>query len=259
MDLQLKGKVIVVTGGARGIGESIVRTLAEEGAIPCIIDIDGHLAERLRDDLLRQGKECSVVVADLTDNDQCLKAIDTIVATWQRIDGLVNNAGVNDGVGLVHGGYERFLRSLKLNAVHYFMITHLVQPYLKISRGAIVNICSKVAETGQGNTSGYAAANGMRMEMTTGWANEFKPFGVRCNAVVVAECSTPQYEWWLNTLSDPEERLRRINAKIPLYHRRTTPDEVADSCVFLLSGKSASTNGEFFHVDGGYVHLDRGI
>ena len=192
MDLKLKDKVIVVTGGARGIGESIVRKLAEEGAIPCIIDLNEGLANQVCDDLVRRGWECFVAVADLTDPGQCKQAIEKIVAAYHKIDGLVNNAGVNDGIGLEKGDYAGFVRSLEVNAVHYYTIARLVQPYLIDSRGSIVNICSKVALTGQGNTSGYAAANGMRLEMTTAWANELRPTGVRCNAVVVAECATPQ-------------------------------------------------------------------
>ncbi|WP_153798137.1 SDR family oxidoreductase [Foetidibacter luteolus] len=259
MDLKLKDKVIVVTGGARGIGESIVRKLAEEDAIPCIIDVNEPLANQVCASLIRINKKCFFAGADLTDAVQCRQAIEKIISRYQKIDGLVNNAGLNDGIGLEEGSYDRFIHSLKLNAVHYYLITELVQSFLKLSKGSIVNICSKVAETGQGDTSGYAAANGMRLEMSTVEAREVIAAGVRVNAVVVAECATPQYEWWLNTLTDPEGQLRKINAKIPLYNRRTSPDEIAETTVFLLSEKSSGINGEFFHVDGGYVHLDRSI
>lgn len=259
MDLKLKDKVIVVTGGARGIGESIVRKLADENAIPCIIDVNKTLAEQLGEDLMKQDKKCFVVIADLTDAVECRQAIENIITRYQKIDGLVNNAGVNDGVGLENGSYERFINSLKLNAVHYYTITQFLLPALKISNGCIVNICSKVAETGQGNTSGYAAANGMRLEMTTAWANELSASGIRVNGVIVAECSTPQYEWWINTQPNPAELLQKINSKIPLFNRRTTPAEIADTTVFLLSERSVCINGELFHVDGGYVHLDRSI
>jgi len=259
MDYNLKDKVIIVTGGARGIGESIVRKLADENAVPCIIDLNKTLADQLCDDLIRLNKKCFVVIADLTDLDQCKQAIDKIITTYHKIDGLVNNAGVNDGVDLENGSYERFINSLKINAVHYYTITQLILPVLKASNGSIVNICSKVGETGQGKTSGYAAANGMRLEMTTGWATELGSSGIRVNAVVVSECSTPQYESWLRTQPNPDELLKKINSKIPLFNRRTTPDEIADTAVFLLSEKSAGINGELFHVDGGYVHLDRSI
>ena len=259
MDLKLTDKVIIVTGGARGIGEGIVRKLAEEGAIPAIVDLNGQLALQLCEVLRREGKQCVYAVADLTDPEQCSQAVESIHTMCHSIDGLVNNAGLNDGVGLQDGSYEQFVRSLTLNGVHYYTMTDLVLPYLTADTGSIVNICSKVALTGQGGTSGYAAANGMRLELQTGHAAEMRARGIRCNAVVVAECATPQYEWWLSQQPDPEAQLQRINEKIPLFNRRTTTEEIAATTVFLLSEKSRCINTEYFHVDGGYVHLDRRI
>lgn len=259
MELDLNNKVIIVTGGARGIGESIVRKLADENAIPCIIDINESLADKLVKDLHQNKKQCFAVTADLTKPEQCENAINNIINECGSIDGLVNNAGLNDGVGLEHGSYDKFIQSLHVNAVHYFTVTHFALNALKKSKGNIVNICSKVAQTGQGNTSGYAAANGIRFQLTTQWANELKEFGIRSNAIVVAECYTPQYDWWINQQDDPQKKLDEINAKIPLENRMTKPDEIADTALFLLSSKSNPINGEFFYVDGGYVHLDRRI
>ncbi len=259
MDLNLEDKVIIVTGGARGIGESIVRKLADENAIPCIIDINQQLADQLVKALHQNNKRCFAVVADLTKPDKCENAANKILAEFGSIDGLVNNAGLNDGVGLENGSYEKFIQSLHINAVHYFTITHFALSALKNSKGNIVNICSKVAQTGQGNTSGYAAANGIRLQLITQWANELNGYGIRSNAIVVAECYTPQYEWWINQQADPQEKLNEINAKIPLERRMTKSDEIADTAIFLLSSKSNPVSGEFFYVDGGYVHLDRSI
>jgi L-fucose dehydrogenase len=259
MNLDLNNKIIVVTGGARGIGESIVRRLADENAIPCIIDINRQLADQLVNTLQGNNKRCFAVIADLTKPDQCETAINKILGEFGSIHGLVNNAGLNDGVGLENGNYEKFVQSLHINAVHYFTVTHFALEAIKSSRGNIVNICSKVAQTGQGNTSGYAAANGIRLELATQWASELREYGIRSNAIVVAECYTPQYEWWINQQQDPQQKLNEINAKIPLERRMTKADEIADTAIFLLSSKSNPVSGEFFHVDGGYVHLDRKI
>jgi L-fucose dehydrogenase len=259
MELDLNNKIIIVTGGARGIGESIVRKLADENAIPCIIDINQQLADAIVKNLQQNNKRCFAVIADLTKPEQCENAVNKILNEFGGIDGLVNNAGLNDGVGLENGSYEKFIQSLQVNVVHYFTVTHFALNALKKSKGNIVNICSKVAQTGQGNTSGYAAANGIRFELTTQWANQLSEFGIRSNAIVVAECYTPQYEWWINQQDNPQEKLNEINAKIPLENRMTKPDEIADTAIFLLSSKSNPINGEFFYVDGGYVHLDRKI
>lgn len=259
MDLNLSDKVIIVTGGARGIGESIVRKLANENAIPCIIDINQQLADNLVNTLQQNNQRSFAVIADLTQPEQCKKAIDNIIDKFGSLDGIVNNAGLNDGVSLENGTYEKFIQSLKVNAAHYFSITHYALNALKNSKGSIVNICSKVAQTGQGGTSGYAAANGVRFGLTAAWAQELAAFNIRVNAIVVAECYTPQYDWWIKQQPDPEASLNAIISKIPLEQRMTLPDEIADTALFLLSSKSTSVNGEFFYVDGGYVHLDRRI
>ena len=120
-----------------------------------------------------------------------------------------------------------------------------------------MNISSKVAETGQGGTSGYAAANGGRNALTREWAVELLKYDIRVNAVIVAECYTPLYDRWIKTLPNPEETLQQIEQRIPLGKRMTTSAEIANTVAFLLSDRSSHTTGQLIHVDGGYVHLDR--
>ena len=171
----------------------------------------------------------------------------------------MNNAGVNDGVGLESGNYEAFISSLHKNVVHYYLMAHHCLPHLKESKGAIVNIGSKVADTGQGGTSAYAASNGARNALTREWAVELLPFGIRVNSVIVAECYTPLYHTWINSLPEPEKKLNDILAKIPLENRMTTAEEIANAAIFLLSSRSSHTTGQLMYVDGGYVHLDRSV
>jgi L-fucose dehydrogenase len=182
-----------------------------------------------------------------------------VMVKFGKIDGLVNNAGANDGVSLENGSYEDFMASLHRNLVHYYLMAHHALPALKASGGSIVNITSKTAETGQGGTSAYAAANGGRNALTREWAVELLKYGIRVNAVIVAECFTPLYQKWVNTLPDPEGTLQKITDKIPLGKRMTTSRELADMVVFLLSERSSHTTGQLIHVDGGYVHLDRSL
>lgn len=259
MELQLKDKIIIVTGGAKGIGAGIVKQLAKEGAIPVIVGRDE--ADNMAHAALvkNAGGKCFQVVAELTKPGDCEMAIQKVITEFGKIDGLVNNAGVNDGVGLESGNYKRFMESLHKNLVHYYLMAHCALPYLKESKGAIVNIGSKTAETGQGGTSAYAASNGGRNALTREWAVELLRYGIRVNAVIVAECWTPLYESWINTIPNPEEKLADIKAKIPLENRMTTAEEIADMVVFLLSERSSHTTGQLIHVDGGYVHLDRAI
>lgn len=259
MNLNLSNKVIIVTGGAKGIGEGIVRVLANEGAIPVIIGRNEADNLKLVNEIIALGQKCEQVVAELSQPDDCEKAIAEINQKFGRIDGVVNNAGVNDGVGLESGNYEQFIASLHKNLVHYFLIVQHALPALKASKGSIVNIGSKTAETGQGGTSAYAAANGGRNALTREWAVELLKYGIRVNGLIVAECYTPLYERWVQTLPNPAETLEKINSKIPLGNRMTTAEEIANMVVFLLSEKSSHTTGQLIHVDGGYVHLDRAL
>ncbi|QNH63523.1 SDR family oxidoreductase [Hymenobacter sediminicola] len=259
MDLQLQDKVILVSGGAKGIGEGIVQVLAQEGAVPVIIGRNGADNQAAVAAVVAAGGRAGQVVAELSDPAHCEAAVRAAVVQFGRLDGLVNNAGVNDGVGLEHGSYEGFVASLHRNLVHYYLLAHHALPELKKSRGSIVNISSKTAETGQGNTSAYAAANGGRNALTREWAVELLKYGIRVNAVVVAECWTPQYESWIQTLANPAEKLREITARIPLENRMTTAEEIANTTAFLLSARSSHTTGQILHVDGGYVHLDRAL
>lgn len=259
MDLGLQNKVIVVTGGAKGIGEGIVKVLADEGAVPVIVGRSHDDNERLVNTLKGLGKETFQVVAELTQPSESEKAVKATLDKFGRIDGLVNNAGVNDGVGLEHGSYDAFIASLHKNVVHYYLMAHYALPALKKSQGSIVNIASKTAETGQGNTSAYAAANGGRNGLTREWAVELLKYNIRVNAIIVAECWTPLYEKWIRTLSDPEGKLKEIESKIPLGNRMTTAEEIANMTAFLLSQRSSHTTGQLIHVDGGYVHLDRSL
>lgn len=259
MDLQLTDKVIVVTGGDKGIGRAIAQVLAQEGALPFIISRKEKDCQSCIAAIESEGGRADYAIAELTNLTQCKDAIEKLMQRHGRIDGVVNNAGVNDGVSLKHGSYTEFLSSIEKNVGHYFNMVQLCLEGLKTSKGAIVNISSKVAETGQGSTSGYAAANGARNALTREWAVDLLQDDIRVNAVVVAESYTPLYQRWIESFENPELKKNEIESKIPLGQRMTTPEEIASTVCFLLSSRSSHTTGQIIHVDGGYTHLDRSI
>ncbi len=259
MNLNLENKIIIVSGGAKGIGLGICKALASEGAIPVVIgrrDSDNQIAIK---EIESTGGKAYSVEKELTKPQDCENAISEIIAKFGRIDGLINNAGVNDGVGLENGNYDLFIESLHKNLIHYYLLAKYALPELIKSKGSIVNIGSKTADTGQGNTSAYAASNGGRNALTREWAVELLKYGIRVNSVIVAECYTPLYETWIKTFQNPEEKLKQISDKIPFENRMTTSEEIANMVVFLLSEKSSHTTGQLIYVDGGYTHLDRSL
>ena len=259
MNLNLKNKVIIVTGGSKGIGNGICTILAEEGAIPVIVGRTEPDVLKAVQHIKDNGGKASYALAELNNPEDCKNAVEKVINEFGRIDGLVNNAGVNDGVGLENGNYEDFMSSLHKTLVHYYLMAHHALPQLKKSKGSILNIGSKTAMTGQGGTSGYAASNGGRNALTREWAVELLPYSIRVNAIIVSECYTPQYKNWIKKFPNPEEALKKIEDKIPLENRMTTMEEIGNTAVFLLSDRSSHTTGQLLFVDGGYVHLDRSL
>ena len=257
MDLGLGDHVIVVTGGGAGIGEAITRACIDEGATVVVVSRASENVKNFLNEMKGESR-CDFFEAQLADAQECHDAIDYIERKHGRIDGLVNNAGANDGVGLANGDPERFMESLRQNLVHYYSMAHYALPMLKQTRGAIVNISSKVALTGQGGTSAYAAAKGAQLALTREWAAELLPFGIRVNSILPAEVFTPLYKRWLESRDNPAAALKAIVDRIPLGRRMTEGSEIAAMTVFLLSSKqSGHTTAQHLVVDGGYTHLDR--
>lgn len=250
---------MIVTGGSKGIGEGITRRLADEGAIPVIAGRDTATGEALRDELKKQGKDAHFINVELSVQENCKKVIDETLKKFGRIDALINNAGVNDGAGLESGSPEKYLESLNRNLYHYYNLAHYALPALKKTKGSIVNISSKTAVTGQGNTSGYASSKGAQLALTREWAVELLPYGIRVNAVIPAEVMTPLYEKWLKTFKNPEAKLADIVKNIPLGNRMTTKEEIASMVAYLVSEQASHITGQWLFVDGGYVHLDRAL
>lgn len=260
VDLGLKDKVIVVTGGASGIGEAITRASLAEGASVVVLTRMTPRAEAVASEMRSSGAKFRLIEVELAEPGQCRAAVQNVVAVEGGVDVLVNNAGTNDGIGLANGDPERFMESLRYNLLHSYALAQAALPALRISKGNILNIASKVAMTGQGGTSAYAAAKGALLALTREWAAELLHDGIRVNSVVPAEVMTPQYESWVKTLGDGQAKVREIESRIPLGHRMTTPAEIAAMAVFLMSNKqSGHTTGQNILVDGGYVHLDRAL
>jgi L-fucose dehydrogenase len=256
MDLGLTNKVVLISGGAKGIGAACVKLFLEEGASVAVADRD-EIAGRALLEATPAGR-LLFIHADLANPDACRQVVTETVREFGHLDVLVNNAGVNDAVALDQPP-EQFLASLQKNLLPAYSLTHFALAELRKCRGAIVNLGSKVAVTGQGATSGYAAAKGGINALTREWAAALAADGVRVNAVLPAECDTDQYQRWFASLPDPAATRAAVESLIPLGRRLTTPEELAATVVFLASAASSHTTGQIVFVDGGYTHLDRAL
>ncbi|MCI1935611.1 MAG: SDR family oxidoreductase [Bifidobacteriaceae bacterium] len=262
MDLHLQGKVIIVTGGFKGIGHSISLQLAREDATVVILNRADGKQDEVRKELEEIGSPFDFHLLDLNDTDKIKPIVEEVHQKYGHIDGIVNNAGVNDNKDLETTSWQDFEKSIHGNLTHYYELVHAAVQYLKDSKGAVVNITSKTAFTGQGKTSAYAAAKGAIAGLTREWAAALVHDSVRVNAIVVSEAWTPLYADWIKTFGDEkaqQARLQVITDKIPLEHRMTKPEEIADTAAFLLSDRASHTTGQWVFVDGGYVHLDRAL
>jgi L-fucose dehydrogenase len=256
MNLELTDKIVIVTGGARGIGEGIVRAFAAEGSVACIFGRNPEDAARIMAEEKAKRHRVEFDHVELTDESAVQAAVEHVLERHGRIDVVVNNAGGNDAVGLRHP-VQDFRDSLEKNIVQCFTIVHHALDPLIASGGNIVNIGSKCSVTGQGGTSGYAASKGAMNALTREWALDLARHGIRVNSVIPAEVITPLYERWLARAPDPQAARRQLDRTIPLGRRTTTISEIADTVVFLASPKASHTTGQLVFVDGGYVHLDR--
>jgi L-fucose dehydrogenase len=256
MDLKLKNNVFIVSGGAKGIGAGIMKSLAAEGAVAIAVGRSPEAGLELVQTIERTGGKAAFFALEMTDEAAVAKTVERILQEHGRIDGVINNAGRNDAVGLRHSVAE-FTASLDNNLIQVFSLTHHCLEALIESKGVIINIGSKCSVTGQGGTSGYAASKGGMNALTREWALDLAKYGIRVNCLIPAEVITPLYEAWLAKTPDPSEARRQLNATIPFGQRTTTIEEIADMVTFIASPRSSHTTGQILHVDGGYVHFDR--
>lgn len=260
MDLGLEGKVAIVTGGAAGIGKASVQVLAEEGAHVIVIDRDKAALEELDSSWFR-GRGCLFLPYDLLEDAECKKVVEITTKEYGRIDILVNNAGGNDFKHIDKTSPSEFRKSLDLNLVMPYAMTHYAWPHLKKTRGNVVFVGSKVSIVGEGNppTAAYAAAkggvNGLTRELATISARE--DLGIRVNCILPGKVDT----YIERIYPGREEEGRRIEGSaVPFGRRMTNPREIAYAIAFLASDKiSGHTTGQLYSPDGGYIHLDRNV
>lgn len=242
----LEGKVALITGGARGIGKELVLTLARHGAHVAFSDLKyDENAQELEQELKKlgvKGKAYASNAASFTDSE---KLVEEVIADFERVDVLINNAGITRDTLLMRMTEEQWDAVITVNLKSAFNLTKAVQKYmLKQRQGSIINMSSVVGLGGNAGQSNYAASKAGMIGFTKSVAQELGARNIRCNAIAPGFIETEM------TAGLPEEVKKGWAEKIPLKRAGTT-DDVANVALFLASDLSAYVTGQVIAVCGG--------
>ena len=242
MDLRIKAKVYLVTGGGSGIGGGISVALAREGAIPVILG-RSPLQKSFRAEVRALQPLMHFIQIELTDEQACADAVQEAVSMYGRIDGLINCAGGNDNVSL-ETGVEAFRVSLERNLVHYYTMAHYCIGELKKSKGSILNVSSMWGQIGASCEAAYSATKGAILALTKALAQELGPSGIRVNAVAPGVIQTD-----MCAHVDPSV-MEGLRQQTPI-ERLGTPEDIARAMVYLADAEFVT--GQVLPVNGGFV------
>ena len=242
MDLRIKDKVYLVTGGGSGIGGGISVALAREGAIPVILG-RSPLQKSFRAEVRALQPLMHFIQIELTDEQACADAVQEAVSMYGRIDGLINCAGGNDNVSL-ETGVEAFRVSLERNLVHYYTMAHYCIGELKKSKGSILNVSSMWGQIGASCEAAYSATKGAILALTKALAQELGPSGIRVNAVAPGVIQTD-----MCAHVDPSV-MEGLRQQTPI-ERLGTPEDIARAMVYLADAEFVT--GQVLPVNGGFV------
>lgn len=245
MDLKLKNKVAVVTGGAKGIGREISRELLQEGCRVCMVGTDGAALERTRAEFSSLG-ECMAQVCDVTDARQIQELFAAVDAAYGTVDILVNNAGVLKPRRILDMSEADWDRSLDVNLKSVFLCTQAVVPLMKRQGGVIINASSFAALVPSVGQAAYAAAKIAVKSLTAVSAAELAPYGIRVLAYIPGVISTQLIE---PLIQDPV-RAEKMRGDIAA-HRFGDPAEVAAVVAFMASEKAGYVSGCCVEIHGG--------
>jgi 3-oxoacyl-[acyl-carrier protein] reductase len=250
--MQIKDKVVAVTGGARGIGKAIATAFAERGARIALVDLTPSDLESARAELAARGADVRVYAANVAKEDQVIAALDQAVADFGRLDVMVNNAGiikdgllvkVKDGTVVGKMGLDQWQAVIDVNLTGVFLCgREAAERMIKLGHGGLIINIASISKAGNPGQSNYSAAKAGVTAMAVVWARELARFGIRAASIAPGFTRTDLLAGM------PPEMLEKVTAPVPLK-RLGLPEEIAQAAVFIA--ENDYFNGRSIDIDGG--------
>lgn len=247
MGRRLEDQVAIITGGSRGIGQSIAAAMVREGAIVVIAALDSEHGSRTASELAASGGRAEFVRADVSERGEVERLVVHVLEHHGRIDILVNNAGVHEGRSFWDEPEALWDRMYRVNVLGtVFLSQAVVWHMMSRRRGSIVHVASKAGVVGEPGHAAYSASKGAIIALTRAMAVELAQYGIRVNAV----CPGPVITDMLLAAVPEEAARRELAAAVPLG-RLGRPEDIAEAVVFLASEESGWCTGQALSLDGG--------
>jgi NAD(P)-dependent dehydrogenase (short-subunit alcohol dehydrogenase family) len=250
--MRFHDRVVIVTGGSKGIGEGCARVFCAEGGLVAILSRGAEAGEALARELNERGPGRAIyLTCDVSDHGQIAAAIERTVAAFGRLDCLINNAGWHPpATSLEDTSIEDMERLMRLNFLSTFAASKYALPHLRKTKGTIINMSSMTAILGQHLASAYCATKAAQIGFTRGLAIDLGPEGIRVNAILPSNIETPLMHEWAGSLPDPKSGLARM-ASLQVFGRLGTIEEMGRLALFLATEDSSFLTGQAIEAEGG--------
>jgi 3-oxoacyl-[acyl-carrier protein] reductase len=253
--MRLAGRVALVTGGNRGIGEAIVKLFAKEGARVAFCGRRAELGRNVEEAVRRAGGDAYFVACDVSDEDDVRRLVATVLDRYGRLDIVVNNAGIAPAAPVETMDLALWREVFENNVTSMFLVCKHTIPHLRAAGGgAIVNLGSIFGVVGAGGSSAYAVSKAAAINFSKSLAIELAKDRIRVNALCPGSTDTPFLHDWFVSTGDPEGTKRFMIEHHPLG-RLSTPEEQAYGALYLVSDEASFVTGHALMVDGGYTAL----
>ena len=250
--MRFKDRVVIVTGGSKGIGAGCAKVFCKEGGLVAILSRGREAGEAKATELSEKGPGRTIYLpCDVSLPEQIQAAVERTVQEFGRLDCIINNAGWHPpATSIDDTSVEDLQGLLDLNTIGTFAGAKFAVPYLKKTKGTIINISSMVGILGQDLASAYCATKAAQLGLTRALAKELGPQGIRVNAILPGNIDTPLMREWAATLDDPESALERVS-QMQVFGRMGTAEEMGRIALFLATEESSFITGQCIQAEGG--------